>query len=148
MGDRTCVTLTFPAELEDLVISISDNKGDDRWKDPDLISLVFYEVNFGNLHFLEALHDKGIPYDSAWEAGSNYQAGTEYCRFTETGEAVLKIVYDDNINPDINRLVQLVHNYAALKNFILNHHEEYSVLPWDDQIKYGKRYQARQLVTS
>lgn len=147
MGDRTTVTLTVPYDFADIVEEIEEAQERDFNTEGNLIFLTYYEVNYGELRFLKKLKEQGIPYDSAWCDGNEYGPGTKSLRFTPEGEAIEMELYDDDANPDMNALMCRIDDPVALRQYILNHQASRQVLPWDNQVEYGKLYRTRQLIT-
>lgn len=146
MGDRTYVTLTILASQQDEAIKHFDGDADEAHTHGLFAHHTFYEVNYGNLQFLDELQAAGIAYDSQWEAGSEYGPGCDYCRFTADGDVVLKSISDSYQNPSLTKLMEKINNYEELRAFIIAHHEEVSVLSWDFQEEYGKLYRTKQLI--
>lgn len=147
MGDRTTVTLTVPNEYVDTVEQISEAQEREITLDSELTYLTYYEVNYGELHFLKKLKEQGIPYDSAWCDGDEYGPGTKSLRFTPEGEAIEMELYDDDANPEMGALMGRIDDPVALRQYILDHQASRQVLPWDNQVEYGKLYRVRQLIT-
>lgn len=151
MGDRVWVNFTCLPEHREQVLEIAENsEGTPAEDDSDenLCYLAFEEVNYGTLSFLGELRDVGIAYDSCWEAGAEFSKGTESCRFTEDGGIQTLSIYEGGENPSINQLIALIDQPQALRAFILQHQADTSPLPWDNQVEYGKRYLAKQMLTS
>lgn len=148
MGDRTWVRLTVLTSQVEKVLEIADDPEEDFEEDfEDGTSTCQYnEVNYGNLAFLEELQKAGIPYDSNWGAGHEYTEGVEHCRYTPEGGIQTKDVYDNELNPDIHKLLEILDDHEKLKGYIVKHHEETTPLPWDNQEEYGKRYLAAKLI--
>ena len=90
--------------------------------------------------------DAGIPYNSSWSSGSNYGAGTEYNRYTSSGQNVLLTVSDERINPCIVGLMTVIDEPIKLQEMVRNHHQDTTPLPWDNQVAYGKLHRTRCLV--
>lgn len=111
-----------------------------------LITLEYEEVNYGDLDFLYCLKDNGIPYDSRWSDGDNYGPGTTYLRFTPEGEAVEMTVPDDQKNPPLSKLIDLISNPQALISYVVEFHKSVTPLPWDNQQEYAKVYLTKQLL--
>lgn len=152
MGDRTYVTLYVKTSQAEAAAAVF---GDIILDTPGyvveygkLTAWGFDEVNYGELPFLNKLREAGIAYDNTWDRGNDYGAGTESCRFTPEGEAILRTIYDDDLNPDIHELMARIDDPEALREFILQHKENTTTLPWDNQEEYGKTYQAMQLIIS
>ena len=149
MGDRTYVQLTFPKEHYDVVKPFAEDACTEDYyaHTPNLYCFCFSEVNTGDLDFLRELRNLGIAYNSSWDRGDNYKEGVEYCRFTPEGKRVIKTIYDGDENPRINELLIRIDSYEELKQYILDHAERHSILPWDNQVEYGKIYRAMRLIT-
>ena len=148
MGDRTSVN------LEILNVHVEAFKEIDTDYDEtcpgafDTTCFHYYEVNYGELDFLDELEKKGIPYDSQWGSGGSYSSGTVYCRFTPEGECEIKEVYDDCINPELDKCLSLINSPDELIKYILDFKKEITPLSWENQAEYGKRYLAKKLISS
>lgn len=147
MGDRTTVKLTLLASQKEAALAFFDEGPEDEDPYGDLVEFSFYEVNYGKLDFLEKLQNAGIAYDSQWDAGGDYGAGTESCRFTDTGETINKQLYDDCMGIAVDTLIPVIHDLLALQKIILDKQEELAVLPWNNQEANGKLYRMKQLIT-
>lgn len=158
MGDRTHVILTLNRSHYEQV-------KDEDWFDDEfygeidggnlvhmtqaedgLVFIEYDEVNYGELDFLENLRAIGIAYTSEWANGSDYRAGWESCRFTENGEAQVIHLFEGEEDPPISELRARLAKPIQLVEYIKQYERERTPLPWDNQIEYGKRYQARQLL--
>lgn len=147
MGDRTAVTLTIRTSQVAKARPCFDTEPEYEHQDEKgFTEFTFYEVNYGNLEFLDQLQETGIAYDSRWESGSEFGSGCDYCRFTHDGEVILKGISDDYRNPSIDELMKNIDDYAALKAFITKHYNEIFVPSWDSQEEYGKIYRTKQLI--
>lgn len=150
MGDRVSVTLTVRVECKAAVIdsftSIGWEDGESYYSSDKLQSFVFNGVNQGELPFLETLQNKGIAYTSYWEAGSEYGSGKETCRFNQYGDMQLLQVYDADAGIPIAEVEGILDNHELLKEVIQNHIAKTVPWSWDNQIQYGKVYQARRLI--
>jgi len=155
MSDRTRVYLTIADEHISYlkqIIQMPDYRNE--W-DTDLESesdgkrtiFNFEDVNYGTLDFLPELLARGIAYESSWCAGDEYTEGTEYCRFYEDGTSTVIQVYNDEINPHLPTLMQLLDQPESLINLIKQHHKRVTPPSWDNQIEYGKLYQTHRLLT-
>jgi len=149
MGDRTSVTLTVLKEQSAAAQALFEYKPDHESEDMGSMPLCyfsFYEVNYGDLPFLDALQDAGIAFDSDWDHGSEYGAGCDFCRFRPDG-TVQRFDYSDEYkNPDLHRMMGLLDEPEALKAYILDHHKKVTPLPWDNQVQYGKLYLTQKLI--
>lgn len=156
MGDRTYVTLTVQKEHAAAVAEIYEtvvDEGDYISVDPEMWSLGFEEVNYGNLHDLEKLQELGIAFDSAWNGGHEYGSGCLTGRFTSEGEFTENQVYSNSRNPEMGNLRRILEEnpdplvrLEKLTEEINGHYDKITSLPWVNQGDYGKRYRARQLV--
>lgn len=150
MGERVAVTLVTPAEYIEEVTHIAlgygENPQDVHTKN-GLTEYHFYDVNYGDLDFLSELRQAGIAYNSTWEASAGFNKGTDHLRFTEAGEAVRHRHYIDEGNPPLKELLDLINLPEQLVEYIKNFAETNTVLPWDNQAEYGKRYLAMQLIS-
>jgi hypothetical protein len=153
MGDRTYVSLYVLKEHADeakkiIKVSADGMPSDEGASSADTLYLFgFDEVNYGDLKCLPQLQAAGIAFDSSWERGSGYSPGTKSCRFTPEGECIIKEIYDGDQDPEMHELLKRINDYTQLKEYILNHREAHTVLPWDNQIEYGKIYRTLQLIT-
>ena len=150
MGDRSYVTLEVPKELKHAAEALFNGDTD---KDGENIAegthwFGFSEVEHGSLKFLHLLKAQGIAYSSSWEAGGGYNPGTDSCRFTPEGEAVTKEIYDESLGVPMENLLGYIDSPVELRSYILAYQEIVTVLPWDNQVEYGKIYRLRQLVTA
>lgn len=146
MGDRTTVTLSVLKQHKDIVEELSGYFEEEFPGNSGTHCFMYYEVNYSNLDFLKDLESRGIPYKSKWNAGSEYKSGGESCQFTPEGTVVKKIIYDDDINPPLSDLMNLIQTPAKLVEYIIQHKEKVSLMPWENQAEYGKLYLARKLI--
>lgn len=155
MGDRTTVVLTVLQsqldEVKQIVDPLDGGPSDENmyhYQGHDLVDLMYYEVNYGNLHSKMELLHAGIPNDQRWDKGSEYSEGTETTRFTEEGLAEVKIVYDNELSPSMESLLEVIDDPVKLRQLILDHKESTESLSWDNQVEYGKRHRTLMLITS
>ena len=111
---------------------------------------IYYSgINYGNLKCDKELIAAGIPFTWYWGNGSEYGAGEQYCRFTETGELILKKIYEKDADRiSLSTLIKKLNNYEDLRECILQFERDQQVLPWDNQIEYGKLYKLKQLIST
>ena len=147
MGDRTFVSLYVPTELAQIAEKIIASDAIEQWQEGALTVLGFAEVNYGELDNLALLEEAGIPYNSSWAEGGNYSPGTEFCRFTSEGDPIIKSFTNAELNPNINILKTLFESPDILINYLKKFIEDTAIIPWDNQVEYGKRYKVRQLIT-
>lgn len=147
MGDRTTVTLTFLQSQQEEALKHFDQVASEAEIVDALAYHTFYDVNYGNLEFLDALQAAGIAYDSTWDSGSGFDSGTKSCRFMPDGTAVIKEIYESENNPNLSSLMSRIDDLLALRQFVLEHHQSVSVLLWDNQEEYGQRYRTKQLIS-
>lgn len=144
------VILTVPTELVPLIQANVDGWSgkEDLIKDSVKATAVFYNCNYGNLDFEKDLVKLGVAYTKSWEAGSDWGSGSDHIRFTEHGEVINRTIYDADIGIRVDLLMPHIEDHEKLKKLIQKKAEYLYVLPWDNQVEYGKRYQARQLITA
>lgn len=150
MGDRTSVTLTVLKEQAQAAQALFEYPPEHQSEDMGSMPLCyfnFYEVNYGDLPFLDALQEAGIAFDSDWDHGSEYGSGTDFCRFYPDGTVQRTDYSDEYKNPDLHRMMGLLDEPEALKAYILDHHKKITPQPWDNQIEYGKLYRTKNLIT-
>lgn len=146
MGDRTTVTLTILESQQDEALKHFGSVADEAWLDEPLAYHQFHEVNYGTLDFLDKLKAAGIAYESEWDRGSEYGPGVKSVRFTSDGDVVEKEIYNSECSIDVHDLMALLDKPEELKDLITSTHQAVSVLPWENQEKYGKLYRAKQLI--
>jgi len=156
MGDRTHVTLYVRKQDADFtrnLYGIPPEEGEEVKEQNSLtgeqellVYFEFEEVNYGELHDLDKLQAAGIPFESSWGQGCEYDEGVEYLRFTEQGEAKRTALYADDHRIDIDSLLRVKDDHAALVALIEERDNERQILPWTHQTEYGKRYLAKQLI--
>lgn len=107
----------------------------------------FPEVETGELDFLGELIEKGIPFDSSWNACEDFEEGIDHARFSPQGELIRKELYTSDYSISVDTLIHCLENHTALKDIIDAATEKLAVLPLDNaQIEYGKLYQVARLV--
>ena len=146
MGDRTSVTLTVLTAHADRTREIIGDVVDSSKLPCNRTEFYFDEVTYGNLNFLDALQEAGIPYESAWSRGDEYGEGAQYCWFTPEGAGLVKEVYDSGRNPELTLLLEFIDQPEKLKQVILEHVEKVSAPSWDNQEEYAKIYMTRKLI--
>lgn len=149
MRDETTVKLTLLAsqfETANAILRANNEFHNGNQFDFELVELDFYNINDGVLTSQEALEKAGIAYDLWWGNGNSYSASTRYIRFTEAGELLELCVLDENINPDLSILKQLLDTPDELRASIVKFIADTEPLPWDNQAEYGKLYQMMQLI--
>jgi hypothetical protein len=156
MGDRTSVDLYVPAELKDQAIEVIETSSygfDDQglYQVEGLYHFSFYEVNYGELPFLKQLAAAGIAFDSCWGSGDEYTAGEERLRFLPDGSTICKNYLDEDLviaYSDLKELVKLPPE-DLLKNILeiaQSLADKCEVPDWENQVEYGKRHRALQLI--
>lgn len=151
MGDRCYMSLTVKSEQMDEVRSIFKEAGNNPSEfvmdnGQGFGFLGFEEVNYAKLEGIEAVQAAGIPFDLENTAGHDYEASTLYCRFTEEGTMQFQELCAEDEIVRLNDLLKIVDDHAALKALILQADADRQIIPWDNQVEYGKRYVARQLI--
>lgn len=152
MGDRTWCTLTIPAECLEQACELLDNVGPENAEEslPGLSYFSYDGVNYGKMAESEEedLKAAGIPFDWEWGDGSDYHAGCTHIRFTEAGELIVRNIQEGDEDPPLYGLKPLIDKPAELRQYILDWEAEHTVLPWTDQVEYGKRYRTLQLINA
>lgn len=151
MGDRTTVELTvLKVHLEKTKELVNESFDDEDIAQNDVLATItFREVNYGELDVLPTLLAEGIAYDSYWWNGREYTWGTEYGRFLEDGTTIVKTIYDDDDQSmPMDKLLEVIDDYEALKAAIRKREEELTVLPFDNQEARGKLYLIKKLIDS
>ena len=154
MGDRTAVTLDIPKvdferTQEEPWFEYGEEICEYNQDGVELISIIHYEVNYGELPFLHELTARGIPYDVRWEAGGNYTAGYGFLRFTPEGKAKLIEYHDEDENPPLQKLLSLsvgLPDSHPLRQYLLQWQEDHVPDGWENQEQYGELYRALQLL--
>jgi hypothetical protein len=147
MGDRTNVYLDVLVPQADEAREFFDfDPSCEYLNGEQFIEFQFDEVNHGTLGFLDKLQEAGIAFDSSWAQGSEYGPGTTFCRFTADGQVINFDRYDSEAHPDLSCLMKRIDDPKALREFILEHYNNVTPLPWDNQEDYGKLYRTRQLI--
>ena len=145
MGDRTWVEIVVLNETLPLVKEILPDDAEISISS-ELSSFYFSEVNNGCIEEQAQLTDMGIPYNYEWGTGDNYNPGSKYIRFTPEGEVEHIEYYENEINPPLEKLLELVSKPKELAEFVQKYSDDRTPLPWDNQVKYGKIYRTRQLI--
>lgn len=149
MGDRTSVSLTvLTAQAEDAkrIFGEAEFEVDHMSSDGGLSHFSFYEINYGNLPFLDELQNAGIAFDSCWDHGGDYGAGSDRCRFLSDGSVYRFETSDEYLNPDLHMLMKLLDRPEELKAFIIEHYDKVTPPSWDHQVEYGKLYKTKLLI--
>ncbi len=147
MGDRTTVTLHVPKEYAGDATRLIGNGYWVKSEEDDFAYIVYEEINYGELPNLPLLIKAGIPYTYSWSSGCEYGEGAEYGRFTPEGEPDVKSFCDSKTAIDVERLHRLINKPEELIALICKEKAKYEVLPWDNQVEYGKLYRTKQLIT-
>ena len=146
--DSSTVTLTVLTTQKKLTKTLINNNYQTTTNMMYTSNFTFNEIPNGKLEFLDALQAAGVAYLSEWTEGNEYNAGCDSCRFTSTGEVIVKRLLDHAANPQMNVLMGLIDQPDALRAFILAHQQERYILPWFKQEEYGKLYRTTQLITT
>ena len=91
MGNQTYTTITFQTEYLPLFSAAYEKKfGEEPYATIEeggpLTELIEEQANYGEMEDEEnILIECSIPYDTSWENGGDYRAGTEYVRFDAEG---------------------------------------------------------------
>lgn len=150
MGNRYFVELTVLSEHENTVQAALEKElgicgqGAYPLSNGTLACFELEEVRTGNLRCLSDFDNQGIPYE-VYSSDENY-----YCtsRFTADGERQAISVALSEMNPDLSTCKNLLNTPDALVDYIKNHIDSVTPLPWDNQEEYGKKYRVTQLLLS
>lgn len=115
----------------------------------DLYSFQFEEVRDGSLSFLPELKKLGIAYDSVWQRDYEIEPGAEHCRFTSTGEAIIKTIWESDECVGLSSLIDLLgkpNPLPEIRKFVFEKQNNIFILPWDNQVEYGKLHRVNQLL--
>ena len=145
MGDRTWVEIVVLNETLPLVEEILPDDAEINTS-LEFSSFYFDEVNNGCIEEQDQLTDLGIPYNYEWGTGDNYNPGSKYIRFTPEGELQHIEYYENDSNPPLEKLLELVSKPKELAKCVQQSADDITPLPWDNQLEYGKIYRARQLI--
>lgn len=145
MGDRTWVEILVLNETLPLVKEILPDDAEISTSF-EFSSFYFDEVNNGCIEEQDQLTEAGIPYNYEWGTGDNYNPGSKYIRFTPEGELEHIEYYENEINPPLEKLLELVSKPKELAEYVQQYSDERTPLPWDNQVEYGKIYRTRQLI--
>ena len=145
MGDRTWVEIVVLNETLSLVEEILPDDAE-ICTTPEFSSFYFYEVNNGCIEEQHELTEAGIPYNYEWGKGDYYSPGTKYIRFTPEGELEHIEYCESDINPPLEKLLELVPTPRELAEYVQQYSDDKTPLPWDNQVEYGKIYRTRQLI--
>lgn len=150
MGDRTSVFLEFNKEHIEFVKKLYDLDENDITHTTSNISTAgayFTDVNYGELWDLHELEDQGIAYSSNWDRGDNYDPGAEHLRFGSNGLSHKKTIYESDHLMAVSYLLSLIDDPVMLVEQIKKVAGELELISFDDQVKNGKLYLARRLIT-
>lgn len=146
MGDRTTVTLSVLKVHSDETKKHFEYDPEEETVGEQFVNFLFYEVNYGTLPFLGNLMEAGIPFTADWDSGGDYGPGSHFCRYTADGELQEIELSNEYVNPDLTRLMGLLDEPEALKEYIINHHKAVTPLPWDNQLEHCKVFRTKKLI--
>ena len=147
MGDRTWVEIVVLTESLPQVKEFLDGEYQISGG-TELTSLYFDDVDIGCMEEQHELTKAGIPYNYVWGMGDNYNPGTKYIRFTPEGELEHIEYCESDINPPLEKLLELVPTPRELAEYVQQYSDEITPLPWDNQVEYGKRFRTLQLLNT
>lgn len=133
MGDRTFIEL--------IVRSIDFQKHESLFEDHDnnevfadgLLCLTYYDVNYANLDFENALQEKRIPYDKTWGDGDEYTSGFKYCRVLSNGSVIVQEFSDEGRHSvKLNEAIK-AYQQGQIAEFLQAAKKERDSISWDDQ---------------
>ena len=147
MGDRTWVEIIVLNESASLVKEILGDyvEIDER---SSFTSFFFQEVKYGCVEEQDQLTERGIPYNYEWGTGDSYNPGSKYIRFTPEGNLQHIEYYDNERNPSLEKLLELVPKPKELAEYVQQYANNITPLPWDNQVEYGKIFRTLQLISA
>lgn len=151
MGDRVTVDLTVLAVHAEQTKDLLPGWNEDHTSVEDgerVFTLVFYEVNYGELKEARKLRDYGIAYTSRWYRGNTFDRGKTVFRFTPQGKIITKDIYEYEYSIPFEDLLPLIDQPDHLANLVRIRHESLAYPSWVGQAEYGKRYLTRKLILS
>ena len=83
---------------------------------------------------------EGVAFDSYWEAGDEFESGAKHCRFTPEGKVIIKDILESQHSLPVHELKRLMQNHTDIMDYIKARLAFLAVLPWDNQVDYGKRH--------
>lgn len=153
MGDRTYVYLTVPEVHFDYVCDVYKYDIDPNYSTTtvanSLVSFEFEEINYGELHDLHKLIEAGIAFTSAWCRGDEYGEGEHSVRFTPEGEKVETNYFEAELcinYHDLKAMFKTGEPLFHIETRLNSMAKQCELLPWDNQVEYGKLYLTRKLL--
>jgi hypothetical protein len=150
MGDRVGVTLTVPTALVKearCIIEQCDGGFDDTMECGEFTDLVFVAVNYANLACEQYLTAAGIAWMISWNAGGSFPAGTAWCMFNEDGSPHATEYSDECPEQTLSPFFHLIDKPKELLTALQAKKAEMTSPSWGNQVEYGKRYRAIQLIS-
>ena len=155
MADYLCCWLKIPEECQqEFEKIVPDDHSKEHYlvdNNPRLIEYIFSEVKWGELDFLDDLHEIGIPFD--FSNDNSEDARHIICRFTSDGEMILQDYLESDSKIEGSYLISSIDSCNSPEEKLQFINEQYikfsnllTPLPWDNQIEYGKLYRTRQLI--
>lgn len=114
-----------------------------------IVQFSFEEVNYGELHDLDILEEKGISYTVDWGVGDEFCQGSKSLRFDAKGNKVKSIYYEDEMNIPYLELVKILKSnkpLTTIKERVNKMQRIITTLPWEDQEQNSKIYLTRKLL--
>lgn len=152
MGNRYFVELTVLSEhkstvqaaLEKELNTCDPNYSLESISNGTLTYFQLDEISDGDIQCLFDLDKQGIPYEVYSSEGDIFLTS----RFTADGERQVISVAISAMNLDLTTCKNLLNTSDALVDYIKNHIDSVTPLPWDNQEEYGKKYRVTQLLLS
>jgi hypothetical protein len=158
MADYAYVDLTILSSDIDKAISIIEK--DFSFMGPVLFNYLeegnaristcsFDEVKWGELPFLDAFANEGIPYEANTSGDYNISEVDRYCRYTADGKKEVKELYEDSDKFSLSFLLQSLDRKDA-PEFLIKWAEakqkEIEILSWENQEENKKTYLMHKLL--
>ena len=155
MAEYFACWLKIPEECQEQLEQIVSDYDDFDWMlvgaNPRIIEYIFNEVKWGELDFLDQLHEQGIPFDFSNDHSEDSRHIS--CRFTSDGEMILQDYFESDTRIEGNDFIRTIDLCTSPEEKLKFLNEQYmklsnllTLLPWDNQVEYGKLYRTRKLI--
>lgn len=154
MGDRVCVYVRVHESHKEEAMQVFEHLNPQEWQSPysSMIEIELPEVNYADISDeSKELTRRGIPHLYSWGQGGEYDSGEGYVIFNKNNQPVSESYYDVDKNIPPNEILKLIRRGAsprAIEDFVMDYVETHSMpIITDEQLKRGKIYRLRQIVT-
>ena len=154
MSDRTTVDLYVLKIHEEFVRELYANYDpyEELFFNPNkeiIAQFSFGDINYGELHDLEILEDKGIPYTVDWGNGDEYSRGSSSLRFDDNGNKIKDSYFIEELSIPYLELAKILKSnkpLTVIKEKVDEMQRISNPLPWEDQEENAKIYLTRKLI--